>query len=111
MDTLQFFKDDKGKIRIKEVPLNLLSSIRGIGNVTIEKLKLLRDIDMLNLESTVQALPSQYFNKADIDEMFSFEKGMVPPRILHSQSDSNMASEKCAEPISGSRSCFVEIIV
>ena len=59
MNTLQFFKDDKGKIRIKEVPLNLLSSIRGIGNVTIEKLKLLRDIDMLNLESTVQALPSQ----------------------------------------------------
>lgn len=106
MNTLQFFKDDKGKIRIKEVPLNLLSSIRGIGNVTIEKLKLLRDIDMLNLESTVQALPSQYFNKADIDEMFTFE--MVPPRILHSQSDSNMASEKCAEPISGSRSCFVE---
>ena len=105
MSSLQLFKDEKGKIRINEIPLNLLSSIRGIGNITIEKLKLLKDINMLNLESTVQALPSQYFTKSDIDNMFSFNTEMVPPRILHSQSDSNMASEKCAESILSSRSC------
>ena len=105
MSSLQLFKDEKGKIRINEIPLNLLSSIRGIGNITIEKLKLLKDINMLNLESTVQALPSQYFTKSDIDNMFSFDTEMVPPRILHSQSDSNMASEKCAESILSSRSC------
>ena len=87
MSSLQLFKDEKGKIRINEIPLNLLSSIRGIGNITLEKLKLLKDINMLNLESTVQVLPSQYFTKSDIDNMFSFDTEMVPPRILHSQSD------------------------
>ena len=51
------------------------------------------------------ALPSQCFTKSDIDNMFSFDTEMVPPRILHSQSDSNMASEKCAESILSSRSC------
>ena len=43
---MEAYKDSSGKINIKTVEFELLSSIRGIGNVTIEKLKLLKAINM-----------------------------------------------------------------
>ena len=77
---MEAYKDSSGKININTIELELLSSIRGIGNVTIEKLKLLKSINMLNLESITQALSSQYFTKSDIEKMFSFETESVPLR-------------------------------
>ena len=55
---MDFYRDKRGKILINVIPTDLLASIRGIGEITIEKIKLLKDIGCtLNLENTTRALP------------------------------------------------------
>ena len=105
---MDFYRDKRGKILINVIPTDLLASIRGIGEITIEKIKLLKDIGCtLNLENTTRALPSQYFTKESINALFSFESNMTAAHIEQSQSDPCINSEKCAESVSGSKSCTV----
>ena len=55
---MDIYKDERGKILINLIPTDLLASIRGIGEITLDKIKLLKDIGCtLNLENTTRALP------------------------------------------------------
>ena len=105
---MDLYKDERGKILINVIPTDLLASIRGIGEITLDKIKLLKDIGCtLNLENTTKALPAQYFTKESIDALFSFETSMTTAHIEQSQSNPCINSEKCAESVSGSKSCTV----
>ena len=99
MSCLSNFKDDIGRIKINCVPIELLSNIHGIGEQTLKKLITIKGLGLpFSVDILMRMLPSSYFSKDKIIELFNFETDEFQESVDHSQ------SEPC---VTGERSQFI----